>query len=239
MAISIIRKSFAWLVHIFTASGLVAGFMAILAINENEWRTAMLWLIVAFIIDAVDGTFARIVKVDEALPNIKGNMIDTVVDFVNYAVIPAYFLYRYDAFPEHLSIPAVAVILIVSAIYYGKEGMIYKDMYFVGFPVLWNIIAFYIIFVLNAGEKFNFFFIVLFGILHFVPVKFAYPSRHSRFQKLDLLFALVFGATMLFAVYFYPEKKFYLSINAYICAVYFLGMAVFNTVMENFKNLAV
>ena len=74
-----LEKTLAWSVHLFTASGLVAGFMAILAINEKEWRVAMLWLVACLVIDGVDGTFARLFKVKEVLPEIDGKIIDYVV----------------------------------------------------------------------------------------------------------------------------------------------------------------
>ena len=64
---STIEKTLAWSVHIFTASGLLAAFMAILAINAKDWRSAMAWLFVALIIDGVDGTFARLFKTKEVL----------------------------------------------------------------------------------------------------------------------------------------------------------------------------
>lgn len=227
-----IKKGLSWLVHAFTASGLLAGFMAILAINEEEWRLATIWLIVAFFIDGVDGTFARMLDIKKTLPNVSGKMIDTVVDFVNYAVVPAYFLFMYEAFSDNLKYPAIALILIVSAIYYGKEGMIYKEMYFIGFPVLWNLIAFYIVFVINAGETVNFLVILIFAILHFIPLKFSYPSRKSRFQKIDLFIGIIFFLTMILTVYLYPEKNLLLTLNAYFCGIYFLGMAVFNTLID-------
>ena len=54
---NLVDKALAWSVHIFTASGLLAGFMAILAINASDWRGAMFWLLVALVIDGIDGTF--------------------------------------------------------------------------------------------------------------------------------------------------------------------------------------
>ncbi len=53
----------------------------------------MAWLLVALLIDGIDGTLARVFKVKEVLPNVSGKTIDTVVDFTNYAVVPAYFFY--------------------------------------------------------------------------------------------------------------------------------------------------
>jgi len=51
---TLIEKSLAWSVHIFTASGLLAGFMAILAINEHDWRSTMFWLLACLIIDGIE-----------------------------------------------------------------------------------------------------------------------------------------------------------------------------------------
>jgi len=98
-------KALAWSVHLFTASGLLAGFMAILAINVKDWRAAMFWLIVALIIDGVDGTFARMFKVTEVLPNMSGKTIDYVIDFATYAIIPAYFFYMAELVSPTWNLP--------------------------------------------------------------------------------------------------------------------------------------
>ncbi|MEM9820270.1 MAG: CDP-alcohol phosphatidyltransferase family protein, partial [Bacteroidota bacterium] len=81
---TVIEKSLAWSVHLFTASGLVAGFMAILAINHQNWREAMLWLVLCLVIDGLDGSLARVFKVGEVLPYMNGKTIDYVIDFATY-----------------------------------------------------------------------------------------------------------------------------------------------------------
>ena len=52
---TLLEKSLAWSVHIFTASGLLAGFMAILAVQAHNWRAAMFWLLACLVIDGIDG----------------------------------------------------------------------------------------------------------------------------------------------------------------------------------------
>ena len=91
---SFLQKTFAWSVHLFTASGLVAGFLALLAVQQKDWRTAMLWLIAALIIDGLDGTFARLAKVKKVIPYMDGTTMDYVIDFATYAIIPAYMFYQ-------------------------------------------------------------------------------------------------------------------------------------------------
>ena len=53
------RKLLAWGVHIFTASGVVMGLLALVAVVNRNWRGALLWLFVAVLIDTVDGALAR------------------------------------------------------------------------------------------------------------------------------------------------------------------------------------
>lgn len=224
-----IQIGLAWLVHLFTASGLVAAFLSILAINDHDWRMAMFWLIIAGLIDGVDGTFARLLKVKKVLPHVNGTTIDTVVDFVNYAVVPAYMLYSAGVFPAFMQLPMAALILVTSALYYGKEGMIYKEMYFIGFPVLWNIVAFYMIFTIDLDPYLNALAVVLFAFLHFVPVKFAYPSRKSNFQKLNLIITGILFLVMMYILYIYPVKNIVLSLIAYLCASYFMLLAFYDT----------
>lgn len=133
----------AMLVHVFTASGLVAGFMALLAINRGAWQEAALWMLLCQVIDGIDGTFARWWRVRELLPEYDGKTIDFVVDFFTYAIIPAYFLYHSALLSAPWNMVAVCIILLVSGVYYGKSGMVSEDHHFVGFPVMWNLIVFF------------------------------------------------------------------------------------------------
>jgi len=128
-----IQKAAAWSVHLFTSSGLVAGFMAILSINEKDWRMAMIWLIVALIIDGIDGTFARLARAKEVLPEMDGKTIDYVIDFANYAIIPAYFFYEAQLVEEAWRFPLTAMILLVSALYYGKQAWYPMTIILLGF----------------------------------------------------------------------------------------------------------
>ena len=47
------------LVHVFTALGIVCALLATHALLERRWELAFIWLGVALVIDAVDGTLAR------------------------------------------------------------------------------------------------------------------------------------------------------------------------------------
>ncbi len=194
------QKAAAWSVHAFTASGIVAGFWGIVCTSRGEFGWAFAMLILTVIIDGVDGTFARLCKVWEVLPDVSGKTMDYVIDFATYAIIPTYIIYEAQLLPSEVSFLGAAIILIVSVLYYGKEGMVSNDYYFVGFPVMWNLVAFYLFYVFSLPPWGNFITVVLFAILHFVPIKYLYPSRSKRFMGLNITAStLLIGSTAMLA----------------------------------------
>ena len=231
----------AWLVHLFTASGLIAGLLALIAVSDKDWRAAMAWLLVALAIDGIDGTLARAFKVKEVLPSVNGTTIDHVVDFANYAIVPAYFFYMAELAPAGWNLPLAILILLVSALYYGKDGMVSDDYYFVGFPVMWNVVVFYLIFVFPdifevlapqpsaLVPVFNASIVVIFSALHFVPVKFAYPSRATRMKIPTIAATVSILVLMPVIVWLYPSTPVWLAWLALINLAYFGVLAVVDT----------
>ncbi len=61
---------------------------------------------IALIVDGVDGTIARRLKVAELLPRWSGDVLDLVVDFVTYVFVPAYAIAAGGLLPEPLAVPA-------------------------------------------------------------------------------------------------------------------------------------
>ncbi len=212
-----IQKALAFSVHLFTSSGIIAAILAIIAISDfaaegpMKLRMAMFWLFVAFIIDAVDGSFARLFKAEETLPNWDGKSIDYVIDFATYAIIPAFFMYECGILSEAWRFPAVCMVLLVSALYYGKNGMVSNDLYFIGFPVMWNIVAYTLYFVTDFSQSANLIILVIFSILHFVPIKYPYPSRKNAMMIPSLILSVLFFVINGMILYQFPERSQLLS----------------------------
>ena len=235
-------KVFAWFVHAFTASGIIPALYAIVSISNLDFLSAFLWLMLAHFIDGVDGTLARMARVQEVLPWMSGKMMDSVIDFSTYALIPAYALYMAPSlWPEgdmirHLT---VCLVLLVSTLYYGKEGMVSDDFYFVGFPVLWNWVAFYLLYIFSWSPWMNIVFIWTCAILHFVPIKVLYPSRAKTWKKTNLVlfFVLMFSCliSMLVVEQKLPSFQDYLPFTralAAIILVYFFVFGIVSTMKE-------
>lgn len=200
-------KVLAYLVHLFTASGLLAGFMGLLAAVEGDYRESMLWILATLVIDGVDGTFARMVKVTEVLPRVSGKTIDYVIDFFTYAILPAYLFYAAIDLPYWPRLLCCFAMLLSAAIYYGLEGMVSTDgKHFVGFPVLWNMVVFVFIFVLPDLQEWMIVVTTMaLSVLHFVPILVPYPSRGGRWWMVTLVAVTVFGGSAVACVWWYPE----------------------------------
>lgn len=228
-----IRPLLAMLVHAYTASGAVLTLLAVLAIGQGDWRQAMMWLMLCFVIDGTDGMLARKVKVSEVLPNFNGRDIDFVVDFLSYAFVPAYFIYASGLLPESAKLIATAFILIISGLYYGRQGMVTESGQFRGFPVLWNLVAFYEFFVFGFDPWINVLLILVLGIGHFLPIQISYPTKNLSKSKWPAIIGFLMLGVLLSILYFYPEKNTALTIAAWSGLLYFAGLTIKHTWLDS------
>lgn len=179
------RVAAAWAVHAFTASGVITALLAIAALIAGDLRLALLWLGAALIIDGFDGPMARKVRVSEYAPRFDGAILDHVIDYLTYTVIPALLIYRFGLVPEGWEIPAAAWIMTTSLYCFGNREMKTHDNYFSGFPAAWNLIVLYF-YVLGTGGWLNLAIIAVLGILTFVPFKYIHPFRVATLRPLTL-----------------------------------------------------
>ena len=225
---SVLRLIAAWCVHLFTATGAVCCLLSIDAGVDRNWELAFAWLALAVFIDAVDGFFARLVRVKEVLPGFNGDQLDNVVDYASYVLVPAFLLLRAEILPDAWAWWAAAAILISSAFQFCQESAKTSDHYFKGFPSYWNVAVLYLL-AMDLSPTTNLVIIMTLVVLVFVPIKYVYPSRTPRFRPLTLTLASVWGlllcvivmtlrstppwlvwSSLLFVVY-YVLLSFYLS----------------------------
>jgi len=166
----------AWLVHLFTASGAILALLALLAVEDGEWVLALMWLLIALIVDGVDGTLARWARVKERAPRVDGDTLDLVIDYLTYVFVPTLFMWRAGLIPETLALWLAAGILLSSLYLFARTDMKTEDGYFRGFPALWNLVAFYL-FVLQPGTAVGAVVVVLFIAMTFAPIHFVHPFR--------------------------------------------------------------
>ena len=167
----------AWVVHIFTGSAAFIGLWSLLKIHEQQYTQALWLMAITVVIDAIDGTFARLVHVKSVLPKLDGTLLDNIVDYLNYVITPCFFLLvKPDMLPADFALWIVFAITITSAYQFCQADAKTPDHFFKGFPCYWNITIFYM-FIFNTSMQTNAWILMLFCVLIFVPIKYVYPSR--------------------------------------------------------------
>ena len=197
-------KIAAWAVHGFTASGAVLGFLAIISIFNNDQTSSFLWLGLALLVDGLDGTIARKVGVSDKATNIDGSMLDNLVDYLNYVIIPSLMIYWFQMVPNGWEIIIPAGIFAVSLYTFANINMKTEDYYFSGFPALWNIVVLYF-YILNTNQYINLIVIIFLSILTFIPIKFVHPLRVKKLRNITIFCTIIWSATTLKLVTTFPE----------------------------------
>ena len=190
------EKIAAWAVHRVTGSGAVIGFLALISIFNDDASGAFLRLGLALFIDWIDGTLARKVDVAKQTPNIDGTIVDSVVDYLNYTIIPSLMIYWFEMVPEGFQLIVPAAIFLVSIYTFANVNMITEDYYFRGFPSVWNIAVLYF-FILGTHLYINVIVIFICIILTFIPIKFVHPLRVKELRNLTIFFTIIWSATTL------------------------------------------
>jgi len=182
-----ISKIRSWSVHLFTASGAVFGFFALVSIATGNLGNATLLMLAALFIDGIDGTLARAARVTEHVPQIDGRRLDDIVDYLNFVIVPVFFLWGAGSVihPVFLAAPILA-----SAYGFSREDAKTEDNFFLGFPSYWNILAIYL-WLLSVGPLGGTVWVVVLAIAVFIPMKYLYPSK---VEPISLRFWLGVGA---------------------------------------------
>jgi phosphatidylcholine synthase len=225
------RVAAAWLVHLFTASGVVIAFLALEATARGEWRPALLWLLAALVVDGVDGTLARWARVKEHVPRIDGEAFDLIVDYLNYVFVPAILIVRAGLVPEALALPLAAAILLSSVYVFVRRDMKTQDNYFRGFPALWNVVALYL-FVAQPGAAAGAIAVTILAILSFAPIRFVHPFRVRDFQPWLQIVAILWAVATLALLWpgWGAELARLWLYASYACAAVLLAMGLVRTI---------
>lgn len=188
-------------VHLLTASGAFLCFLSLVAAAENRIPEAFLWLGAALLVDGIDGPLARKLEVKKWWPYWSGDMLDNVIDYVSFVMIPAFILYQTGLLGHYASFIAAALIVTTSAIYYADTRMKTEDYGFKGFPICWNMVVF-TLYVVSPREYLAMFVVVAGAVLTFVPAIFVHPVRVKILRGLTLSTFAVWTFAGLAALYF-------------------------------------
>jgi len=232
--VSLAQRITGWLIHAFTASGACVGLLSLLAIYQHNLLLA-LWLMgAAIVIDAVDGMFARKVQIRKVVPEIDGALLDNIIDFFNYTLVPCFFLLVTNLLPEYWRVLCVMIITFSSAYQFTQVDAKTTDHFFKGFPSYWNIAVFYLFF-WQMSSATNMIILLSLAVLSFVPIKYVYPSRldyltENTYLRLSMVFiTLLWGIATTGLLWLYPASNHFLvAISVGYCLLY-IGISLYRT----------
>ena len=232
----------AWLVHLLTCTGLIAGFLSLTYIFKNDQKLAFMCLGVALIIDAIDGTLARKFNVSRYVKNIDGKMLDSVIDFFNYIIIPSIMIFWFNIVPVSFTILIPLIILIISAISYSNMNLMTSDNFYKGFPCIWNILLLYLYF-FDFNQIPNLILISLCIILKFIPIKYLHPLRVKKLKIYSIIFLILWFVSTFKIL----TTSFYIIENNYdllflliwvISNIYFISLTFHEIIVDIYKAIS-
>jgi phosphatidylcholine synthase len=198
----------AWLAHLYTALGLVAAAgIAVFIVRGDvaSFRWAFVLMLVATLIDATDGTLARLARVKDVLPEFDGRRLDDIIDFMTFTALPLLLVWRAEILPDQVAW-CLLVPLVASAYGFCQSSAKTDDGYFFGFPSYWNIVAFFL-YALQPPAWVSVAILVSLAVLTFVPTRYLYPSQAGRLNRLTGALGLVWFWLPLWVLFHLPNSN--------------------------------
>jgi phosphatidylcholine synthase len=217
------RSAAAFAVHVLTACGAGCAFLALTAAVNGQWALMFVWLGIALCIDGVDGTFARRLQVAKLLPRWSGDVLDLVVDILNYVFVPAYALAASGLLPKAAAVPLGVLIAVTGALYFADRLMKTSDYYFRGFPALWNVTAFYL-FVFKPKPWVGAATVITLAVLTFVPFHVIHPMRIAHLRGITILALAVWSVLAIVAVAADLNPPLWVGAALSVLAIYFVAV---------------
>jgi phosphatidylcholine synthase len=227
-----VQRLSAWSVHLLTASGAAWAMLALVAIGAGRFKAAVGWMVLAVAVDAIDGPLARLFSVKTALPSVDGALLDNLVDYVNYVIVPAFLLYRAALLPDATALASVCVIVFLSAFQFVHTDAKTDGESFRGFPCYWNVAAFYLL-ALRPNPWIAQATVVLMCVLLFVPILFVHPTRTRTMRRLTLTLTAAWSVSVLVAVARYPDSPIWLLYGSTLYFVYYIALSLKLTLVDH------
>ena len=214
----------AWLVHLYTALGAVVAVFTVVFVAEGHYRPALALMVLALILDATDGTFARAARVKERVPRIDGARLDDIVDYLNYVFVPCFLLLRADLLPAGTSggwsacrcwrAPTVSRKPTPRPPTTTSWDSLPTGTWWPSTASCWR----------GARGSTAPWWPVL-SVMVFVPIRYLYPSRNTLLQGLTVTLGAVWGLLCITVVYLLPDPPRGLVVASLFYPVYYVALS--------------
>lgn len=203
-----------WLPNLITLGSLAAGFTSLLLTVDSQVELAALAILVAGLLDGLDGRLARLLSVTSPM----GMELDSLADVVSFGVAPGLLMYVLDL--RYLGvIGAVLAILFVACAGFrlARFNLGTPSGYFVGLPstAAGSVVASFVLYGANLRSLFYPVLALALAVLMVSRLRYRDFKRISlaelRFSKLFQVVAVASGVALL-----NPRKLIFLPLMAYL-----------------------
>ena len=206
--------------------------LAMIEAVQQDWPMMFVWLVVAFIVDGIDGPLARKYDVKTHAAQFDGVLLDLIIDYLTYVFIPAFALFYSGLLPGWTGWFALLVIIFASVIYFADTRMKTADNSFQGFPGCWNMLVL-VLFALTPPTALSLMVIGTLALAMFLPLKFVHPTRTVRWRKVTLPVALAWTFFAGWAAWVAFDPQSWAHWGLVITSVYLLCAGVLQQIIPS------
>ena len=221
-------------IHVLTASGALAALFALQSAVDGHIRASMLWLIVCQVLDGIDGPIARKFDVSVHAPRIDGHVLDLVIDYVACVVVPTMLLVRLNLVNPHLTMVVAGIVLMSSALWFARIDQETDDLWFNGFPAMWNIIIPTFV-LLDTSQTAAAIICILLSAAQLTTIKFPHLVRVQAMRRPTYVITTIYFAAFIFLTSEYPNESEALKQIILVCPLYLLFIVTWRTWFPNTK----
>jgi phosphatidylcholine synthase len=127
--------------------------------------------------------------------------------------------------PASVALALGLIVAVTGALYFADRQMKTADSYFRGFPVLWNVVAFYL-FLLKPPSWLAALAVVVLAAATFAPVHFVHPIRVPRWRMINLAALAAWGALALTALALNLDPPGWVAAALAALAIYFVAVGL-------------
>jgi len=212
-------------VHMLTASGAGFGLLALAAAIERRFALCFAWLGAALLVDGLDGALARRLRASETAAFIDGALLDLVVDYLTYVVVPLIALWRSDLAPRAPVLACAWIVACASALYFADRRMKTADLWFRGLPACWNVVVFYL-FAFRPPAWATLAVLLVGAALMFAPIAGVHPLRVRRLRALTIAATLLWLASAAATIERNFSPSFMTQTGLALSGLYFVALSV-------------
>jgi len=221
-------------IHLVTASGAIAGLLALQSVIDGSTRAALMWLIVCQILDAIDGPVARRLNVTIHAPMIDGHILDLVIDYVSCVVVPIALMIKLEVLPPHTQIWIAALMIFTSALWFARTDQETTDVWFNGFPAGWNIVVPTFI-ILGTDQQIAGLIVVVLGFSQLTNIAFPHIVRVRAMRKVTYTATALYLVALTIASATHPNSPSWTHFALYLGPSYLAAIVVWRTWFSQHK----